>query len=116
MPSDDELIQRLQERAADPATRGTSPGTAFDAQVAHLDLSQLGGALGDLGAMLSRLVEDQRAGMPPDPQTAGRAEAIRGAMGALAPAGVLPPPADALRVAAAEGRIGAPLPPLLRRV
>jgi hypothetical protein len=65
--------------------------------------------------MLSRLVESQRSGLPPDEAASRRAEGIAGAMGAPAPAGDLPKPADAEQIAAAEARIGSPLPPLLRR-
>src|ERR671921_101834 len=116
MGSDDDLILRLRERAADPAARGTSTGTMFDAQIGRLDLGQLTASLGDLGSMLSRLVEGQGGGLPVDEATAQRAEAIRAAMSSPASPADLPDPATHDELAAAQSRIGAPLPPLLRRV
>jgi len=115
MSTADELIGRLQARAADPERRVDVRQSQFMAGVSTLDLGGLMGMLGSVSGDLKRVVAANQAGTPIDPSLHARAEAF-GASMSTPVATSLPAVASAEALAALETAIGAPLPPFLRRV
>lgn len=106
----EQLLQRIRERAADPAGRTEERSSEFWTSVTS---QSLGGLLGmgrsvahDLGRLL-------RQG--PDDELTARAEEIERSMTTPAER-PLPAPASEEQLNAAERRLGFALPPLLRRV
>ena len=115
MTTADELIGRLQARAADPERRVDVRQSQFMAGVSTLDLGGLMGMLGSVSGDLKRVVAANQAGTPIDPSLHARAEAF-GASMSTPVATSLPAVASAEALAALESAIAAPLPPFLRRV
>jgi hypothetical protein len=106
----DDLVQRVRERAADPATRVEQRSSELWSSVTSMGVGDLMSMGRSLAADLGRLV---RQG--PDDQITARAEAIERSM--TTPADVpLPSPASEEHLSAAERRLGFAIPPLLRRL
>jgi SMI1/KNR4 family protein SUKH-1 len=110
----DDLIDRLQRRAADPERRVDVRQNVFSQQVMSLDLGSLLGMLGGAAADLRRVVADNQAGRV-DPDLVAKADRIGAAMSTPV-ASTLPAPADPAALQAAEAELGVALPPVLRRV
>jgi hypothetical protein len=110
----DELIRRLQERAADPRRRTDARPSVFMQGVRGLDLGGLLSGLAGARADLDRAVAASQSGQV-DPEVHAKAEQIAAAMRTPVSPG-LPPPAEPAAVAGAEAAIGVALPPVLRRV
>jgi len=115
MTTADELIGRLQTRAADPERRVDVRQSQFMAGVSTLDLGGLMGILGSVSGDLQRVVAANQAGAPIDPSLHAKAQAF-GASMSTPVATSLPAVASPEALAALEAAIGAPLPPFLRRV
>jgi hypothetical protein len=115
MTAADELIARLQARAADPERRVDVRQSQFMAGVSTLDLGGLMGMLGSVSGDLQRVVAANQAGRPVDPELHAKAQAIGASMATSVPMS-LPAVASAEALAALEAAIGVPLPPFLRRV
>jgi hypothetical protein len=115
MTTADELIARLQARAADPDRRVDVRQSQFMAGVSTLDLGGLMGMLGSVSGDLKRVVAANQAGVPIDPSLHARAQAFGASMSAPV-ASPLPAVASVEALAALEAAIGVPLPPFLRRV
>ena len=113
-PPEDQLLERLRVRAADPERRADVIVDAFSASVRSMDLGSLLGATRSIGADLGQLLGEIRAGIGPSAASRSRAEDIQAAMSTPAHPS-LPAPATAAQVDEAEAVIGAPLPGLLRR-
>jgi hypothetical protein len=108
--TDDELIERIRVRAADPRLRVDDRPSAFMASAASLDVGGLAGMARSLASDLQALVR----GGPTDALVA-RAEGLRQAMETPAER-PLPPRATREELDDAERRMGTALPPLLRRL
>ena len=115
MSTADELIGRLQARAADPERRVDVRPSQFMAGVSTLDLGGLMGMLGSVSGDLKRVVAANQAGAPIDPSLHAKAQAF-GASMSTPVATSLPAVASAEALAALEAALGAPLPSFLRRV
>jgi len=107
------LIERLQQRAADPHRRIDAVPTVFDRNVSTLDLGGLGMAMQGFAGDLARTLASIRDGRI-DHEMARRAEAVGQQMStpATEPA---PPPASAAQVEEARARLGIALPDILCR-
>ena len=106
----DQLIQRIHERAADPAGRTEERPSEFWTSVTSQSIGGLLGMGRSVAQDLGRLL---RQG--PDDELTVRAEAIERSMTTPAER-PLPAPASEEQLNAAERRLGFALPPLLRRV
>jgi len=106
----DQLIQRIHERAADPAGRTEERPSEFWTSVTSQNLGGLLGMGRSVAQDLGRLL---RQG--PDHDLTARAEAIERSMTTPAER-PLPAPASEEQLNAAERRLGFALPPLLRRL
>ena len=115
MSTGDDLIERLQARAADPERRVDVRQSQFMAGVSTLDLGGLMGMLGQVSGDLGRIVAANQAGRPIDPELHGKAQAIGAAMSTPVPS-PLPPPAVPAALDGLESLLGAALPSFLRRV
>lgn len=111
----DELIDRLQARAADPARRVDMPQTEFGSSIGSVELGGMAGMLGILTEDLARVVRANRAGQPLDPDLVQRAEALEAST--MAPVRTaLPGVADAATLDRAEAVLDRPLPNSFRRI
>ena len=115
LPAGDELIARLQARAADPERRVDVRPSEFMAGVSSLDLGGLMGMLGSVSGDLQRVVAANQSGQPIDPAVLARADQFGAAM-ATPTASTLPPPADEATLIRVETALGGTLPPFLRRI
>jgi hypothetical protein len=115
LPAGDELIARLQARAADPERRADVRQSQFMAGVSSVDLGGLMGMLGSVSGALKRVVTSNQAGEPIDPAAHAEAESFGRAMSTPV-ATNLSPPADPAVIGRAEAALGFSLPPFLRRV
>jgi SMI1 / KNR4 family (SUKH-1) len=106
----DQLIQRIRERAADPAGRTEERPSEFWRSVTSQSLGGLLGMGRSIAQDLGRLL---RQG--PDDVLTARAEEIEHSMTTPAER-PLPAPASEEQLADAERRLGFALPPLLRRL
>jgi hypothetical protein len=106
----DQLIQRIHERAADPAGRTEERPSEFWTSVTSQSFGGLLGMGRSVAQDLGRLL---RQG--PDDELTARAEAIERSMTTPAER-PLPAPASEEQLKAAERRLGFALPPLLRRL
>jgi hypothetical protein len=113
--SDDRLIERLRERAADPRRRTDAMPTRFDQQVAGLSFGQLQLGVESAAADLQRLVSLIQGGMPIDDDLHDKARRIETEMTtpALQP---LPEPATAATLDDVAAQLGLPLPAFARRL
>ena len=106
----DALVERIRERAADPARRVESRPSQFWSSATSKSLGDLSSTtrplVGNLGALL-------RGG--PTPDIVARAEGIQLSMETPAD-NPLPAPATPEQLSEAERRLGVELPPLLRRL
>ena len=106
----DDLVQRVRERAADPASRVEQRPSELWSSVTTMGVGDLMGMGRSLAADLGRLL---RQG--PDAGINARADSIERSM--TTPADVpLPAAATESQLADAERRLGFALPPLLRRL
>lgn len=110
----DDLIARLQQRAADPNRRVDVRQDVFSAHVTSMDLGSLLGMLGGAAADLKRVVAANQAGRV-DPEFVTKADRIAADMSTPVET-TLPSPADAAGLASVEADLGFSLPPVLRRV
>jgi SMI1/KNR4 family protein SUKH-1 len=112
----DDLLARLQKRAADPnpERRVDSPHTDFGASVMSMDLGGLFQALGGAAADLKRVVAANQAGTM-DLGMLAKADQIHASMNTYVATG-LHTPADAATLDRVERELGFPLPPPLRRI
>jgi hypothetical protein len=106
----DQLIQRIRERAADPAGRTEERPSEFWTSVTS---QSLGGLLGMGRSVVQDLGRLLRQG--PDDELTARAEEIERSMTTPAER-PLPGPASEEQLNSAERRLGFALPPLLRRM
>jgi hypothetical protein len=106
----DHLVQRIRERAADPAGRTEERPSEFWTSVTSQSLGGLLGMGRSVAQDLGRLL---RQG--PDDALTARAEEIERSMTTPVDR-PLPAQASEDQLAAAEGRLGFALPPLLRRL
>ncbi|MFL5779099.1 MAG: SMI1/KNR4 family protein [Chloroflexota bacterium] len=111
----DDLIVRLQVRAADPERRVDVRQNVFSQNVMSLDLGGLLSMLPGAASDLKRVVAANQAGLPIDPDLRAKADQLEHEMRMPADS-TLPPPADPAAIARAEAALGVPLPPALRRV
>jgi hypothetical protein len=106
----DDLVERVRQRAADPASRVEQRTSELWSSVTAMGVGDLMSMGRSLGADLGRL---QRQGA--DAEIKARADSIERAM--ATPAEIpLPRAASEEQLAAAERRLGFALPPLLRRL
>ena len=106
----DDLVQRVRERAADPANRVEQRSSELWSSVTTMGVGDLMSMGRSLAADLGRLL---RQG--PDAEITARADSIERSM--TTPAEIpLPAPASEAQLAAAERRLGFDLPPLQRRL
>ena len=110
----DDLIARLQRRAADPNRRVDVRQDVFSAQVTSMNLGSLLGMLGGAAADLKRVVADNQAGRV-DPDLVAKADRISADMSTPVETS-LPPRAAPAALDQAEADLGFPLPPVLRQV
>lgn len=110
----DDLIARLQQRAADPNRRVDVRQDVFSAHVTSMDLGSLLGMLGGAAADLKRVVAANQAGRV-DPELVTKADRFAADMSTPVET-TLPYPADAAGLASVEADFGFSLPPVLRRV
>jgi hypothetical protein len=110
----DDLIARLQRRAADPDRRVDVAQDVFSAQVTSMNLGSLLGMLGGAAADLKRVVADNQAGRV-DPDLVAKADRIAADMSTPVETS-LPPRATPAALDQVEADLGFPLPTLLRRV
>ena len=111
----DALIEGLRARAADPERRTDSRPSVFESGVRAMSLGGLFSFGRSVAGDLMKVVGTNQAGLPPDPETLGRAEQFEREMTTPTPA----PPlrqASAADVRAAEESLGLAFPPLLARV
>ena len=109
-PRDDVLVQRVRERAADPAARVEQRPSELWSSVTTMDVGDLLSVGRSLAADLGRLL---RKG--PDAEISARADSIERSM--TTPADMpLPAVASEAQLAAAERQLGFALPLLLRRL
>jgi hypothetical protein len=113
--SDDTLIERLRERAADPRRRTDSVPTRFGQQVAGLSFGQLQIGVESAAADLQRLVSLIQGGMPIDDDLHDKARRIESDMTTPAPQ-PLPAAAAAAALDDVEAQLGVPLPAFARRL
>ena len=106
----DALINRIRERAADPASRVDERPSELWASVTTQGLGGLLGMSRSLAQDLGRLLRDG-----PDERITARADALERSMTTPAER-PLPAPASPEQLDAAERRLGFALPPLLRRL
>lgn len=114
LTSADELIERLRERAADPARRTDALPNTLLAGGQAVDLASLVEGAGGIAGMFGQL----RALAGQDPaRTSDMAARLNDTMAKLQSpkAAPLPPPATAAALERAERAIGQAFPPLLRR-
>ena len=110
----DDLIARLQRRAADADRRVDVRQDVFSAQVTSMNLGSLLGMLGGAAADLKRVVADNQAGRV-DPDLVAKADRIAADMSTPVETS-LPPRAAPAALDQVEADLGFPLPPVLRRV
>ena len=110
----DDLIARLQRRAADPDRRVDVRQNVFSAQVTSMNLGSLLGMLGGAAADLKRVVADNQAGKV-NPDLVAKADRIAADMSTPVETS-LPPRATPTTLDQVETDLGFPLPPFLRRV
>jgi hypothetical protein len=110
----DDLIARLQRRAADPERRVDVRQDVFSAQVTSMNLGSLLGMLGGAAADLKRVVADNQAGRV-DPDLVAKADRIAADMSTPVETS-LPPRATRAILDQVEADLGFALPPVLRRV
>ncbi len=110
----EELINRLQARAADASRRTSTRQSEFGAGVRAVDLGALLMMGGSIADQLRGVVAANQTGRV-DPAGGARAHELDEAMTSPAPS-VLPGPADEARLAGAEASLGVRLPPSLRQV
>lgn len=110
----DDLIARVQQRAADPNRRVDVRQNVFSANVMSMDLGSLLGMLGGAAADLKRVVADNQAGRV-DPELVTKADRIAADMSTRVET-TLPPPAEPPALEQVEAGLGFLLPPVLRRV
>jgi hypothetical protein len=115
MSTEDELIERLRARAADPDRRVDFRQNQFMAGIQTLDRGGLMGMLGSVSGDLQRVVAANQAGTPIDSALDARALAIGSSMSTPVETG-LPPPASLGDVARAQAALGFDMPSFLRRV
>ena len=107
---EDVLVQRVRQRAADPANRVEQHPSQLWSSVTTMDVGNLMSVGRSIAADLGRLLQQG-----PDAEITARAESIERSM--TTPADVaLPVAASEAQLVAAERRLGFALPPLLRRL
>jgi hypothetical protein len=111
----DALIERLRKRAADPERRTDHRPSVFESSVRAMSLDDLFSAGRSVFGDLMKVVGTNQAGLPPDPQTLGRAEQLERDMTTPAPAPRLGQATES-DVRAAEEALSLTFPPLLARV
>ena len=110
-PADDDvLIQRIRERAADPAAHVEQRPSELWSSVTTMDVGDLLSVGRSLAADLGRLLQHG-----PDPEITARADSIERSMSTPAET-PLPAVASEEQLTAAERGLGFALPPLLRRL
>jgi SMI1 / KNR4 family (SUKH-1) len=110
----DDLIARVQQRAADPNRRVDVRPNVFSANVMSMDLGSLLGKLGGAAADLKRVVAANQAGRV-DPELVTKADRIAADMSTPVET-TLPGRARPAAVEGIETELGFSLPPVLRRV
>ena len=113
--SEDTLVARLQERAADPNGAPTQCRTRFTEGVQGMSFGELRLNVESIAGDLSRLVSSIQSGTPIDPDLHEKAESVAADMSTPADR-ALPPPATAAALDDVEAQLGLPLPALLRRL
>ena len=111
----DALLDRLRELAADPERRTDHRPSVFESSVRSMSLGELFSAGRSVFGDLMKVVATNQAGLPPEPQTLGRAEQIERDMSTPAPA-PQPGRSSIADVRAAEQALGLTFPPFLARV
>ena len=111
----DALIERLRTRATDPERRTDSRPSVFESSVRAMSLGGLFSFGRSVASDLMNVVGTNQAGLPPDPQSLGRAEQFERDMTTPAPAPPLRQASEA-GVRAAEEALGVAFPPFLARV
>jgi hypothetical protein len=113
--SEDTLVARLKERAADPTRRTDAAPTRFGETVQGMSFGELRLNVESIAGDLGRLVSSIQSGTPIDPDLHEKAEAVAADMSTPAER-ALPPAATAAALDQAEAQLGVPLPGLLRRL
>lgn len=111
----DAMLARLRELAADPERRTDHRPSVFESSIQSMSLGELFSAGRSLFGDLMKVVATNQAGLPPEPQTLGRAEQIEREMSTPAPASPLRQSSIA-GVRAAEQALGVAFPPFLVRI
>ncbi len=110
-----DLIYRLQVRAADPARRVDAPQSRMGASIASMGLSDMFGMMGSLAGDLSRVVGANRSGQPLPGDLVERADELGSAMTESIES-ELPPAATVAALDRAEAELGQPLPAAFREI
>jgi hypothetical protein len=113
--SEDTLVARLRERAADPKRRTDTVSDRFTEGVQGMSFGELRLNVESIAGDLSRLVSSIQSGTPIDPDLHEKAESVAAEMSAPAER-TLPAPATAAALDRVEAQLGLPLPALLRRL
>jgi hypothetical protein len=114
-PDQDQLIEQLRARAADPKGRTEYVPSVFEQSIRSMSL---GGVLSfgrSVADSLRRVVDSNQAGRMPDPKVLGTAERLQRDMTSPAPAGALRA-ASTADVQAAEAALGLSFPSFLARL
>lgn len=111
----DALLAQLRDLAADPERRTDHRPSVFESSVQSMSLGELFSAGRSLFGDLMKVVATNQAGLPPEPQTLGRAEQIEREMTAPAPSSPLRQTSIA-GVREAEHALGVAFPPFLVRI
>jgi hypothetical protein len=110
-----DLIERLRTRAADPDGRTDYRPSVFESNVRAMSLGDLFSAGRSMFGDLMKVVQTNQSGLPPDPETLGRAEQFERDMSTPTPSPDLQR-ATAEAVLAAEEALALTIPPMLARV
>jgi hypothetical protein len=113
--SEDTLVARLRERAADPKRRIDTVQDRLSERVQGMSLGELRLNVESIAGDLSRLISSIQSGTPIDHDLHEKAETVAADMSAPAEP-PLPAPATVLALDQAEAQLGLPLPALLRRL
>jgi hypothetical protein len=113
--SEDTLVARLREQAADPKRRTDTLPDLLSERVRGMSLDELRLNVESIAGDLSRLVSSIQSGTPIDAELHEKAETVAADMSAPAER-TLPAPATTAALDQAEAQLGLPLPALLRRL
>jgi hypothetical protein len=111
----DELIERLRQRAADPARRTDRVPSRMDVRIAGLGATELATETADAAAQLQALIQSIRATGWPDPASRQQADRVAAEMSTPV-VRELAAPVDGAALDRAEASLGTALPPFVRRL